>query len=276
VGFPGNELSADRDDQAFRAGAEITGKEFTQVFMGPADQPGALRAFLNGVSAVAMKHPEWLQGLVDADGREVELSQSPSLRELGMSAYDGGHDRLPTRLRQTRMSHGSRRWATLAACFAASACAAVAAVTWLALGMVLGKVAWGWVSDRIGRPAVLVLLFAVAVAALLLMIGTASYAPLVLGMAAVASCYGGFVAVMGPVTADAFGARYLAVNFGIMFLSIAVAAVAGPQLGAVVAEASGGDYTVAFVVAAVISAAGLAAAAGYVVALRRTRSARAA
>ena len=40
VGFPGNELSADRDDQAFRAGAEITGKEFTQVFMGPADQPG--------------------------------------------------------------------------------------------------------------------------------------------------------------------------------------------------------------------------------------------
>ena len=70
-----------------------------------------------------MKHPEWLQGLVDADGREVELSQSPSLRELGMSAYDGGHDRLPTRLRQTRMSHGSRRWATLAACFAASACA---------------------------------------------------------------------------------------------------------------------------------------------------------
>jgi OFA family oxalate/formate antiporter-like MFS transporter len=151
----------------------------------------------------------------------------------------------------------------------ASPQAAAAAVTYLALGMVVGKVAWGWVSDRIGRPAVLVLLFVVALAALLLMIGSASYAPLVLGMAAIASCYGGFVAVMGPVTADAFGVRHLGVNFGMMFLSIAVAAVVGPQLGAVVAQTSGGDYTVAFVVAAVISAVGLAAAAGYLVRGRR-------
>ena len=150
----------------------------------------------------------------------------------------------------------------------ASSAAAAAAVTWLALGMVIGKVAWGWVSDRIGRPAVLVLLFVVALAALLLMIAAGSYAPLVLGMAAIASCYGGFVAVMGPVTADAFGTRHLGVNYGVMFLSIAVAAVAGPQLGALAAEAGGGDYTVAFVVAAVISACGLATAAGYFVVLR--------
>ena len=154
----------------------------------------------------------------------------------------------------------------------ASSAAAAAAVTWLALGMVIGKVAWGWVSDRIGRPAVLVLLFVVALAALLLMIAAGSYAPLVLGMAAIASCYGGFVAVMGPVTADAFGTRHLGVDYGVMFLSIAVAAVAGPQLGALAAEAGGGDYTVAFVVAAVISACGLATAAGYFVVLRRART----
>jgi OFA family oxalate/formate antiporter-like MFS transporter len=128
------------------------------------------------------------------------------------------------------------------------------------------------VSDRIGRPVVLVLLFVVALAALLLMIAAESFAPLVLGMAAIASCYGGFVAVMGPVTADTFGARHLGVNFGVMFLSIAVAAVAGPQLGAVVAEAGGGDYTAAFVVAAIISACGLAIAAGYFVAMRRARA----
>ena len=74
------------------------------------------------------------------------------------------------------------------------------------------------------------------------MIGAATYAPLVLGMAAIASCYGGFVAVMGPVTADAFGARHLGVNFGIMFLSIAVAALVGPQLGAVVARRAAATY----------------------------------
>jgi hypothetical protein len=48
-----------------------------------------------------------------------------------------------------------------------------------------------------------------------------------------------------------------------------VAAIVGPQLGARVAEASGGDYTVAFTVAAAISAAGLLAAAGYLVRGRR-------
>jgi MFS transporter, OFA family, oxalate/formate antiporter len=151
----------------------------------------------------------------------------------------------------------------------ASARAAGVAVTLLALGMVLGKVAWGWLSDRVGRPAVLVLLFVVATAALLVMTGASSYGPLVLGMSTVAFCYGGFVAVMGPVTADAFGVRHLGVNFGIVFLSVAVAAYVGPQLASRVAEASGGDYTVAFVVAAAISGAGLLAAAGHLALARR-------
>ena len=153
----------------------------------------------------------------------------------------------------------------------ASAQAAGIAVTAVALGMVLGKVLWGWLSDRIGRYAVLALLFAVAVVALLLMIGAGGYASLVTGMAAVASCYGGFVSLMGPVTADAFGSRHLGVNFGIMFLSVAVAAYVGPQLGARAAVVSG-DFTAAFAVAALISAAGLLAAAGFFVALRRVQA----
>ena len=157
----------------------------------------------------------------------------------------------------------------------ASARGVGAAVTAVALGMVLGKVAWGWVSDRIGRYAVLVLLFGVALAGLLLMLAADGYAALVLGMAAVALCYGGFVAVMGPLTADAFGERYLGVNFGIMFLSIAVAAYVGPQLGARVAAANGGDFTVAFVVAAAVSASGLAAAMGCGAVLKHTRIRRA-
>jgi hypothetical protein len=37
------------------------------------------------------------------------------------------------------------------------------------------------------------------------------------------------------VTADAFSSRYLGVDFGIMFLSAAVAAHAGPQLAVRVA-----------------------------------------
>ena len=50
----------------------------------------------------------------------------------------------------------------------------------------------------------------------------------------------------------------------VMFLSMAVAAYAGPQLGAGIAEASGGDYTAAFVVAAIAGGIGLLLAVAYV------------
>ena len=157
---------------------------------------------------------------------------------------------------------------------AASTRAAGFAVTAVALGMVIGKVGWGWLSDRVGRAAVLLLLFVVVIAALLPMTAAGGYGLLVLGMAVVASCYGGFVSVMGPVTADTFGSRYLGVNFGVMFLSIAVAAYVGPQLGARVAEASGGDFAAAFAVAAAMGVAGLVAAAGYAVLARRVQTRR--
>ena len=60
--------------------------------------------------------------------------------------------------------------------------------------------------------------------------------------------YGGFLSLMGPVTAEAFGQRHLGVNFGIMFLTVAEAAYAGPRLAAQVAEADGGGFSRAFVI----------------------------
>jgi len=158
----------------------------------------------------------------------------------------------------------------------ATARAAGVAVTYLSLGMILGKLGWGWLCDLIGRHAVLVLMFVVAVTGLLVMIAATSYAPLVAGLSAVALCYGGFVSVIRPFTAEAFGHEHLPVNFGVMFLSLGGAAYAGPQLGALVAE-TGGGYSLAFIVAAAVSALGLLLAGIYVVVadreLRRRRPA---
>src|SRR5438093_7378720 len=58
LGFPGNELSADGDVLAYQAGAEITGKEFTPIFMTRADSPGGWYPFLDGLSQIAIDHPE--------------------------------------------------------------------------------------------------------------------------------------------------------------------------------------------------------------------------
>jgi len=102
-----------------------------------------------------------------------------------------------------------------------------------------------------------------------------SYATVVLTLAVVGSCYGGFMSLMGPVTADAFGAHHLGVNFGIMFLTIAVAAYLGPRLAATVAEADGGDFSLAFVLAAGINVAALGLI-GVHLLIRRRRAAKAA
>ena len=136
--------------------------------------------------------------------------------------------------------------------------AAGAIVSLLAVGMVAGKVGWGSgvgqgrphrglcrpVRHRRGRS------------------GGARERdelrrPWLSCVAAVGLCYGGFLALMGPVTADAFGPTYLGVNFGIMFFTVAISSFVGPRLAAVVADANGGSFSKAFLIAAAVSVLGL-------------------
>jgi OFA family oxalate/formate antiporter-like MFS transporter len=70
-------------------------------------------------------------------------------------------------------------------------------------------------------------------------------------------CYGGFLAIMAPLTADLFGARNLPVNYGLMFLTVAIAAYIGPYLAAVLKQAENGNYTHAFIIAAILNLAGI-------------------
>ena len=144
-------------------------------------------------------------------------------------------------------------------------------VSLIAVGMVGGKVVWGAVSDRVGRSPVFVSLFLIAAVALVTLAYTTSYAGVAGCMAGVAFCYGGFLALMGPVTADDFGPTYLGVNFGIMFLSVAISSFVGPRIAAAVADADGGSFSRAFLIAAAISVLGLALVAAHAVLRRRSR-----
>jgi len=141
--------------------------------------------------------------------------------------------------------------------------AAGAFVSYLALGMVIGKVGWGVLSDRVGRLPVLLAVLVLAVAALLLLWQAGSYLPVVGGVFVVGVCYGGFLALIGPVTLDTFGPRHFAVNFGLMYLAVSVASYVGPRLAAAVAEANDGAYKQAFLVAALLTVAGLVLAVVY-------------
>ena len=158
---------------------------------------------------------------------------------------------------------------------AVSAEAAGAVVSYLAVGMVIGKIGWGVLSDRIGRYPVFVIMLIMAALALVVMWRSDTYLPVVLGICAVGLCYGGFLALMSPdhrrdfrQQASRHQLRHDVPDSRHSRFPI------GPRLAAAVIGANGGDYGWAFIIAAIISAAGLVLVCGYMVLARRRAPAK--
>jgi len=150
--------------------------------------------------------------------------------------------------------------------------AAAGVVGLLLVANTAGKVYWGWISDKIGRYSVVVILFVLGAAAMAALPMVTGYFSIVGMILTVGLCYGGFLAIMAPITADLFGTKNLGVNFGIMFLTIAVAAYVGPLLAAVVKQTNHGDYTQAFIIAAGINLMGLVLFGVFAIYKRKTLS----
>ena len=83
-------------------------------------------------------------------------------------------------------------------------------------------------------------------------------------------CFGGFMGIFPPITADMFGPKNLGMNYGIIFTAYGVAAFIGPRLAARIKEVNNGDYTQAFLIAAGLSIVGIALTA---IALRQKKKA---
>jgi len=141
--------------------------------------------------------------------------------------------------------------------------AAAGIVGLMSIGMCGGKVLWGAVSDKIGRNLVIVLTFVMGGSAVAVLPMTSTYYSLAGAIMVIASCYGGILAVMAPITAELFGTKNLGLNFGIMFLTVALAAAIGPRLVAVIKQTTG-EYTMAFQICVVINLAGLVLLGAYV------------
>lgn len=148
---------------------------------------------------------------------------------------------------------------------------AVAAGSWvgiLALCNSGGRVCWGFISDRIGRMPSLVIIYTILGFAMFWLASTP--VGVVIPVLTVGMCFGGFMGMLASLTADAFGPKYLAVNFGVMFLPFGMAAFTGPRLAAVIKTGSG-SYSQAFLIASVLSFAGIALALVASVLLKRRR-----
>lgn len=118
----------------------------------------------------------------------------------------------------------------------------------------LGRLFFGYISDRVGRYEIMLLLFVIIGGSMLLL--TKSMGPMfIILLMAISACYGGFTSMFSPICADNFGLKNLSVNYGFLYIAYGLAGIIGPQLAARVRVMSGG-YNMAFLVVAGMSVVG--------------------
>ena len=107
-------------------------------------------------------------------------------------------------------------------------------MAWYAIFNGLGRIAWGSISDRIGRRQTIILMSALQGAVMLatyhVFIAYGMVYGFILAAALIGFNYGGSFALFPAMTADYFGNRSVGSNYGWMFTAYGVAGLAGPLL----------------------------------------------
>ncbi len=103
-----------------------------------------------------------------------------------------------------------------------------------------GRIAWGWISDRIGRKLAIVLMSAFQGIMMLLLFPAGGHEwGLYLCAAFIGFNFGGNFALFPAATADFFGNKSVGTNYPFVFLSYGVGGIVGPQLAAIARDLGG-------------------------------------
>ncbi len=87
----------------------------------------------------------------------------------------------------------------------------------------VGRLAWGGVSDRLGRMRTLLAMCAIsAFACAFLLRGASGFWQLLAGLSVAAFAYGGFLALMPSLTADYYGPKHVGINYGLVFTAFGI------------------------------------------------------
>lgn len=144
---------------------------------------------------------------------------------------------------------------------AASAVAGTAMGVFFSLANGFGRIAWGTLSDKLGRKTSVVVMCAtqgIFVLAFTKMAGTPAL--LYLGATLIGFNFGGNFALFPTFTADTFGAKNIAQLYPLVFLSYGVGGIGGPILGGKLGDM--GNFPMAFTICGllVLATAGVALA----------------
>ncbi len=150
----------------------------------------------------------------------------------------------------------------------ALAVAATVSLVWGVFGSIgngAGRIAWGMISDAIGRRVAVCLMFLVQ-GLVLLAFYPMGFSPWLLyfGAAVIGFNFGGTLALFPAVTADVFGSKNMGKNYGWVFTAYGFGGIVGPYLGGWFGDLaeSAGDlraWLIPFVTAALLCLAAAAA-----------------
>ncbi len=139
------------------------------------------------------------------------------------------------------------------------------AMAWYAIFNGFGRIAWGSISDRIGRKAAITLMTALQGITMLMTYHVFIYFGLTSGFVVAAALigfnYGGSFALFPAITADYFGNRKVGSNYGWIFTAYGVAGLAGPLLAGHFKDAAQGAadpsvWMTPFIIAGVVCLVG--------------------
>jgi len=143
------------------------------------------------------------------------------------------------------MMSGGMDWAK------ASAVAGTAMAVFFSLANGIGRIAWGTMSDKLGRKRSIVIMMATQGVIVILfqwMAGTPAL--LYLGATLIGFNFGGNFALFPSITADTFGTKHIGQNYGWVFLAYGIGGILGPIMGGRLGDM--GNFPLAFTICGVL------------------------
>ncbi len=133
----------------------------------------------------------------------------------------------------------------------ASAIAGTAMAVFYSLANGLGRIAWGAMSDKLGRKtSIIIMMGTQGIVVILFQWMAGTPALLYLGATLIGFNFGGNFALFPTITADTFGAKFVGQNYGWVFLAYGIGGIFGPMLGGRLGDM--GNFPLAFTICGIL------------------------